>query len=144
MSLDGFCSQALEMLYYYRNIKHWIDLMATTVDYHIAQSWHFLELVDGEVERGELEEASNKLWGAAAHAIKAVAERRGWPHGAHRDLEEVVMRLVDDEGAPAILYTYYGLANWFHSRFYGGPPDASMIHHGKGQMAEFIRLMESV
>ena len=118
--------------------------MTTTIDYHTERSWHFLELVDDEVERGELEEAGNKLWGAAAHAIKAVAERRGWPHGAHRDLEEVVLRLVDDEGAPAILYTYYGLASWFHSRFYGGPPEESIIGHGKVQMAEFIRLLEDL
>ena len=118
--------------------------MTTTVDYHAERSWHFLELVDDEVERGELEEAGNKLWGAAAHAIKAVAIKRGWPHGAHRDLEEIVMRLVDDEGAPPILYTYYALANWFHSRFYGGPPEKSIIDHGKGQIAEFIRLLEGL
>ena len=118
--------------------------MTTAVEYHLERSWHFLDLVDDEVERGELEEASNKLWGAAAHAIKAVAEQRGWPHGAHRDLEEVVMRLVGDEGAPPILYTYYASANWYHSRFYGGPPDSSMIRHGKGQMADFIRLLESL
>ena len=118
--------------------------MTPTVEYHAERSWHFLELVDDEVARGELEEASNKVWGAAAHAIKAVAERREWPHGAHRDLEEVVMRLVDDEGAPPILYTYYTSANWFHSRFYGGPPDERMIRHGKGQIADFIRLLESV
>ncbi len=118
--------------------------MTTAVECHAERSWHFLELVDDEVERGELEEASNKVWGAAAHAIKAVAERRGWSHGAHRDLEEVVMRLVDDEGAPPILYTYYTLANWFHSRFYGGPPDERMIRHGKEQMADFIRLLESL
>ena len=37
--------------------------MPTTVDYHTERSWHFLALVDDEVERGELEEASNKLWG---------------------------------------------------------------------------------
>ncbi len=115
--------------------------MTTIIDYHTERSWHFLGLVDDEVDRGELEEAGNKLWGAAAHAIKAVAERRGWPHGSHRDLEEVVMRLVDDEGAPAILYTYYALASWFHSRFYGGPPEKSIVHHGKGQIADFTRLL---
>ena len=118
--------------------------MTTAVEYHAERSWHFLELVDDEVERGELEEASNKLWGAAAHAIKAVAESRGWVHGSHRNLEEVVMRLVDDEGAPPILYTYYALANWFHSRFYGGPPEVNIIRHGKGQIADFIRLLENV
>ncbi len=118
--------------------------MTTTVDYHAERSWHFLELVDDEVQRGELEEASNKLWGAAAHAIKAIAERRGWPYGAHRDLEDAVMRLVDDEGAPTILHTYYSSANWFHSRFYGGPPSESVIRNGKQNMADFIRLLENL
>ena len=37
--------------------------MTTVVEYHAERSWHFLDLVDDEVERGELEEASNKLWG---------------------------------------------------------------------------------
>ena len=46
----------------------------TTIDpisYHLERSWHFLSLVDGEVANGELEEAGNKIWGAAAHAIKS-------------------------------------------------------------------------
>ena len=118
--------------------------MTTAVEYHAERSWHFLELVDDEVERGELEEASNKLWGAAAHAIKAVAERRGWPHGAHRDLADIVMRLIDDEGAPAIVYTHYTSANWYHSRFYGGPPSSHQISLGKRDMADFIHLLESL
>ena len=118
--------------------------MTTVVDYHAERSWHFLDLVDDEVQRGELEEASNKLWGATAHAIKAVAERRGWPHRAHSDLEETVLRLIDDEGAPPVLYIYYTSASWFHSRFYGGPPGGDAVRHGKAEMAEFIRMLENL
>ena len=65
-------------------------MVSATVDYHRERSRHFLSLVDDELTRGELEEASNKVWGAAAHAIKAVAERRGWQHHAHALLEEAV------------------------------------------------------
>ena len=54
------------------------------------------------------------------------------------------MRLIDDEGAPSSLYIYYTSANWFHSRFYGGPPSGSAIRHGKAEMAEFIRMLESL
>ena len=67
---------------------------ADTIAYHRERSWHFLTLVDDELARGELEEASNKLWGAAAHAIKAVAESRGWEHYAHALLETAVLRLI--------------------------------------------------
>ena len=55
-----------------------------TIAYHRERSWHFLALVEDELARGELEEASNKVWGAAAHAIKAVAERHDWEHHATR------------------------------------------------------------
>ena len=50
--------------------------MTTTVDYHkpngagIFWNWWMVKL-----SGGEMEEAGNKLWGAAAHAIKAVAEK---------------------------------------------------------------------
>ena len=76
-------------------------MVSATVDYHRERSRHFLALVDEELARGELEEASNKVWGAAAHAIKAVAERRGWQHHAHALLEVAVDRLVNEEFAPA-------------------------------------------
>ena len=33
------------------------------IAYHHERSWHFLALVDVEVTNGEMEEASNKLWG---------------------------------------------------------------------------------
>ena len=118
--------------------------MTTVIDYHVERSWHFLDLVDDEVERGELEEACNKIWGGAAHAIKAVAERRGWFHGSHNALADIVMRLIDDDGASPSLYTYYLAASSFHSRFYGWPPGADEIRHGKGEIANFIRMLESL
>ena len=118
--------------------------MTTVVDYHSELGWHFLDLVDDEIERGEPEEACNKIWGAAAHAIKAVAERRGWFHGSHNALADTVMRLIDDEGAPPVLYTYYLAASSFHSRFYGWPPGADEIRHGKREIANFIQMLENL
>ena len=113
-------------------------MVSATVDYHRERSRHFLSLVDDELTRGELEEASNKVWGAAAHAIKAVAERRGWQHHAHALLEDAVMRLIQEEGAPQHLFGQYMMASAYHQRFYGGAPPAAGIRAGK----EFI--MESL
>ncbi len=120
--------------------------MTTTdpIAYHVERSWHFLELVDGELANGELEEASNKLWGAADHAIKGVAEKKGWQHGSHAVLEETVLRLIGDEGAPPVLLNYYRSANWFHTRFYSGPPRREQIRDGKREIAEFIALLENL
>ena len=115
-----------------------------TIAYHRERSWHFLALVDDELARGELEEASNKLWGAAAHAIKAVAESRGWEHHAHNLLEETVDRLVQEEGAPMDIWIQYLTASAYHQRFYGGPPPAHAIRRGVELIAEFIQTLESL
>ena len=115
-----------------------------TIAYHRERSHHFLDLVEDELARGELEEASNKVWGAAAHAIKAVAERRGWRHNAHALLEEAVDRMVDEEGAPPHLRGQYYIAAYFHQRFYGGTPGVNGIRHGRDTIAEFIATLENL
>ena len=117
---------------------------ADTIAYHRERSWHFLALVDDELARGELEEASNKVWGAAAHAIKAVAESREWEHHAHALLETAVLRLVREAGAPPHLFGQYLIATTYHQRFYGWPPDADAIRYGKQIIAEFIQTLEAL
>ncbi len=43
------------------------------------ESWRLLAQVDVELGRGDLEAASQALWDAAAHGLKAAAARRGAP-----------------------------------------------------------------
>ena len=113
-----------------------------TVAYHRERSRHFLDLVDDALTRGELEEASNKVWGAAAHAIKAAAETRGWPHRALP--EESVDRLIREAGAPMDLWLQYLTASAYHQRFYGGPPPAHAIRAGRQLIAGFVQTLESL
>ena len=112
--------------------------------YYRERSRHFLNLVDSELNRGELEEGANKLWGAAAYAIKAVAEGRGWRHNGHALLEEAVMRLVT-QGAPAHLPGLYDLSSRFHRGFYGDLTfTVDQISRGKEPIAEFIQTLENL
>lgn len=117
---------------------------ANTIAYHRERSWHFLALVDDELARGELEEASNKLWGAAAHAIKAVAESRGWPHHAHALLQQTMERLISEEGASQHLFGQYMMASAYHQGFYAWPPPADAIRYGKEIITEFIAALENL
>ena len=47
-------------------------------------SEHFLAQARLELAGGDLAQASEKGWGAAAQMLKAIAERRGWEHNRHR------------------------------------------------------------
>ena len=53
----------------------------------------FLATSDHEFEIGDVVQGAEKLWGAAAHAIMAVAQEREWPYQSHRSLKNAAIRM---------------------------------------------------
>ena len=74
--------------------------------------------------KGDYAHASEKLWGAMAEIIKAVAARRGLELGTHRSLGEFVSKL-QSEHPDWDLVPAFGLGNALHTNFYEDwlPPD---------------------
>ena len=69
------------------------------------------------LEGGDLIQASEKGWGAAAQAVKAVAERRRWPHRSHSALFGIIDRLVAETGDRDI-GRLFAAGNALHQNFY--------------------------
>ena len=90
--------------------------MTTATDYRansramLAHSWQ-------ELARGDLQQASEKGWGATAQMMKAVAELRGWEHGRHRHLHRIASRLRAETGDGDI-YRLFNTASVLHENFY--------------------------
>ena len=84
---------------------------------HRQMDRDFLAASDEEFERGDVLQGVEKLWGAAAHAVMALAQERGWLHESHRSLKNAVLRLAEEYEDPAIA-TAFGLAEKFHRHFY--------------------------
>ncbi len=47
------------------------------------------------VRDGDRLQASEKVWGAVAHALKIVAERRNWPYAGHADAKVIIKHIAD-------------------------------------------------
>lgn len=90
-----------------------------------------------ELENGDLRQASEKGWGAAAQAVKAVGEQRGWDHRTHADLFVVVRRLVA-ESADQNLHADFHTARALHINFYEGDETMESIRDGLGQIRRFV------
>ena len=84
---------------------------------HIQTAQDFLDKSDLYFAEGDELQGSEKTWGAAAHAVMAVAQQRGWPYGDHRSLKIAVRRLADELDDP-FLETAFGIAEKFHANFY--------------------------
>ena len=78
------------------------------INEHIQTALDFLAKSDRYFAEGDRLQGSEKLWAAAAHAITAVAQQRGWPHAGPDDLNRAVKRLADDLDEPL-------LSSWFAS-----------------------------
>ena len=66
-------------------------MTTNAVSEHAQLARDFLERSKGYLAEGDLHQASEKGWGAAAHIVKAVAAANGWEYEHHDDFSSVVM-----------------------------------------------------
>ena len=84
---------------------------------HVETAREFLGKAESEFEAGDILQASEKLWGAATHAIMANAQPRGWKFGSHRSMGQAVERL-SDEFEDEFLRAGFGVAEKCHANYY--------------------------
>ena len=90
-----------------------------TVEFHQETSRRFIVQAEDELRKGDLMQACEKAWGAAAHSVKSIAERRGWRHDTHAALFRVVDIIVRLSG-DAEIRPLFNSANGLHKNFYEG------------------------
>ena len=77
----------------------------------------FLDAADAEFDAGDALQGSEKTWGAASHAVMAVAQQRGWPFGNHNALRTAARRLTAERN-DRVLLAGFTTAEKFHANFY--------------------------
>ncbi len=92
-------------------VTHYNDLSAQYL------RTEYLRKARAHLDEGDLTQASEKGWGAAATAIKAIAEARGWRHDGHRDLWQALRALVQETNNPQLRHDFT-YAQSLHINFY--------------------------
>lgn len=94
-----------------------------------------------ELDAGDLIQASEKLWGAAAHMVKEFAARRGWPHGSHRNLNETISRLPRETSDPDLL-DLFAYAQSLHVNFYEDWQTPDFVERGVTTVEHLVAKLE--
>ena len=102
-----------------------------------------LLLVQGRAElaAGDVRQASEKGWGAAAQMVKAIAEQRGWQHRNHAALFNAVSRLVDETGDDDIGRLFH-IASALHVNFYENWDNPRSIARGLDDMERLLQKLQ--
>ena len=107
-----------------------------TPDEHERISRRFIRQAHEELAKGDLIQASDKTWGAVAHALKAIAQSRGWRHKGHDHLK-AIGHIIGKEFNHADILLAFSNAEELHRNFYENQEDENKI-------ANVISVVESV
>ena len=92
-------------------------LRPSTPERYEEMSRHLLRQAEDELDQGDALQASEKIWGATAHALKAVAQQRGWNHRFHNHLRAAAFYLAVERYRPDWNIIFNSLDH-MHTNFY--------------------------
>ena len=114
----------------------------TTTSEHITITRRLIEHADEQLRLGDLVQASEKGWGAAAHYLKAVAKQRGWDNRSHRDFFTIKDRLAGETDDPNRLRELFGNLRSLHQNFYEPLYSEDDVKVGIDSAKEFVETLE--
>ncbi len=109
---------------------------------HRNQAWSFLDAGRQYLAQGDLHQASEKGWGAAAHMAKALAEAQGWEYDKHRDFS-LVMHQASRLTSNDRLLDLRARAELLHGNYYKRKIflDADIIGKDLDSIAELLAIL---
>ena len=114
-----------------------------TTQRYLNASMQLLEQAQLELEAGDVRQASERGCGAAAQAVKAVCQRRGWRHDSHALLHDAIDRIVEETDDESILHLF-SVANLLHVNFYENWLRARQVTRGLTAVRRLIDKLDTL
>ena len=114
----------------------------TPIESHAVHRDRLIEHARRMLRDGDRLQACEKIWGAAAHGLKAIADRRGWPYTLHSDgrvIASYLGKLTGSKDLPRLFSHLEGL----HRSFYADSFSLQEIEERLPDADEFLRLIEA-
>ena len=105
------------------------EAYAQKAEQYLKLNDKYLEDAYALIAKEDFVQASEKLWGAAAEIVKAIAARRGFVIKSHAELYKFVSKLGTEFEEPELV-RLFSLASTLHQNFYEDwlPPETVMDH----------------
>ena len=111
---------------------------ASPPERYTAISQHLLRQAQAELAKGDILQASEKAWGATAHAIKSACQRLNWNHHAHDHLRIAASYIATEFGHDD-LERAFGHLDSVHINYYEHRMEADNVRRLIDSAAYFTR-----
>lgn len=115
-----------------------------TVAGYAQISRRFLEQAKVHLAEHDRLQAAEKVWGAAALALKAIGEQRGWVHNNHSKILCIGEHLGREFGRQREFHRYLLVANDMHADFYENEWRDEVIESARLDVEEFVGELEVI
>ena len=105
-------------------------------------SHRFVDHARIELARGRRLQASEKVWGAANQALKALAAQRGWRHRGQRNVFAVANQLAAEQGRSSFWDDLMN-ARAIHYNFYDNDLEEEDIEAGIAKVEQYVADLEA-
>lgn len=114
-----------------------------TEEENVQAALQFLDHSDREFAAGDVMQGSEKLWGAASHAVMAIAKKRGWPYAKYNARSIAVGRLAQEYDDNSLVPSF-SVARKFHTNFYRDTMEDDEIAQDRPIVHAFVRRILSM
>ena len=113
------------------------------IDTYRDSAADLLEQARTELAAGDVRQASEKGWGAAAQSVKAIAEARDWEHRNHAALFRAASQLAAETGDDDI-HRWFHTASSLHVNFYEDWLEAAAVRVGLQDVERLVRRLSLI
>ena len=117
-------------------------MVTQPIESHGVHSSRLLSHAREMLARGDRLQASEKIWGAVAHGIKALADERGWPYLLHQDAGVIASYIAQQVGNHDI-ETYFAAVENLHRNFYEDVWGLDVISRRLGVAEQLLALLSA-
>ena len=114
-----------------------INGRSASAEKYMRMSRQFLAQAQEEFDKGDMLQASEKAWEAAAQAVKATAEQNGWEHDTRGRLFENIDRISQETGDDD-LHVHFHVANSLHQNSLEGWQADEFVQSGIRQVTLLV------
>ena len=114
----------------------------TPIESHAVHRDRLLDHARRMLRDGDRLQASEKIWGAASHGLKVVADSRDWPYTVHSDGRVIAEHLGELTGSTDIPWLFSRMEG-LHRNFYRDSFSLQEIAKRLPEADQFLRLIEA-
>ena len=113
------------------------------IESHQTHSRRLIRHAEERLALGDRLQTSEKAWGAVAHYLKVIADRRGWQYETHVDSFHVTRALTAEQANPRIA-ELFAIAEGLHKNYYIDAVPLEFLSDSLENVRELLNILENV